>query len=59
MKECIYSQTDLPNATKDNLLKQFVMVMYLILSSPSSSGHIKSNNFYHNYLTWEIMIDFM
>ena len=52
MKECIYSQIDLPNATKDNLLQWFVLVIYIILSSPSSNGHIKSNNFYRNYLTW-------
>ena len=45
MKESIYSQIDLPNATKNNLLKRFVLVIYIILSSPSSSGHIKSNNF--------------
>ena len=57
MKECIYSQIDLPNATKDNLLKWFVLAIYLILSSPSSIGHINRNNFYHNYLTWQIMID--
>ena len=50
MEERIYSQIDLLNATKDNLLKWFVLVIYLILSSPSSSGHIKSNNFYHNFL---------
>ena len=57
MKEHIYSQIDLLNATKDNLLKWFVLVIYLILLSPSSSGHIKSNNFYHNFLTWLIVID--
>ena len=51
-KKSIYSQIDLPNATKENRLKRFVLVIYLILSSPSSSGHIKSNNFYHNYLMW-------
>ena len=57
MKESIYSQIDLPNATKNNPLKWVVLVIYLILSSPSSSGHIKCNNFYHNYLTWYIVID--
>ena len=57
MTESIYSQIDLPNATKNNLLKRFVLVIYIILSSPSSSGHIKSNNFYHNYLTSKIVID--
>ena len=57
LKEHIYSQIDLLNATKDNLLKWFVLVIYLILSSPSSSGHIKSDNIYHNFLTWLIVID--
>ena len=57
LKEHIYSQIDLLNATKDNLLKWFVLVIYLILSSPSSSAHIKSNNIYHNFLTWLIVID--
>ena len=40
-KQGIYSQIDLPNATKDNLLKQFVFFIYLILSSPSSIGQKK------------------
>ena len=57
MKESIYSQMDVPNATKNNRLKRFVLVIYIILSSPSSSGHIKSNNLYLNYLTWKIVID--
>ena len=52
MKERIYSQMELPNATKYNLLQWFVLVIYIILSSPSSNGHIKSYNFYRNYLTW-------
>ena len=51
MKECKYSQIDLANATKDNLSKRFVLVKYPILSSPSKSGHIKSTNFYYNYIS--------
>ena len=32
-------------------------IFSIVLSSPSSSGHIKSNNFYHNHLTQQIEID--
>ena len=50
MKESIYSQIDFPNATKNNRLKRFVLVTYLILLFYSKTLGTVINPFLHMYL---------